>query len=116
MARQLRVFCGWFSEARLRHLLHLYVILDIVSPCVIGWTIVVRENSTLVAELITHAAAVHGPPGSLHANCSTSIDWQARRSAAGRPVRPASVERAVVLPVTPPTSGKPLPHPTRATS
>jgi putative transposase len=51
----------------------LYVILDIYSRYVVGWTVAAREDSTIAAELIAQAAEVHGPPGSLHADRGTSM-------------------------------------------
>ncbi len=51
----------------------LYVILDIYSRYIVGWTVAAREDSTIAAELISTAARVHGPPGSLHADRGTSM-------------------------------------------
>ncbi|MCW2620771.1 MAG: transposase [Frankiales bacterium] len=51
----------------------LYVILDIYSRYVVGWTVAAREDSTIAAELIATAARVHGAPASLHADRGTSM-------------------------------------------
>ena len=51
----------------------LYVILDIYSRYVVGWTVAAREDSAVASELIGQAAKVHGPPGSLHADRGTSM-------------------------------------------
>ncbi len=51
----------------------LYVILDIYSRYVVGWTVAAREDSTVARELIGQAAKVHGAPGSLHADRGTSM-------------------------------------------
>ena len=51
----------------------LYVIIDIYSRYVVGWTVAAREDSTISSELIAQAAHVHGPPSSLHADRGTSM-------------------------------------------
>jgi putative transposase len=51
----------------------LYVILDIYSRYVIGWTVASRESAEIAEELIASAVAVHGRPGSLHADRGTSM-------------------------------------------
>lgn len=51
----------------------LYVILDIYSRYVVGWTVAAREDSEIAKELIAQAAHVHGPPRSLHADRGTSM-------------------------------------------
>lgn len=49
----------------------LYVILDIYSRYVVGWTVAAREDSQLAVELIDAASKVHGPPAALHADRGT---------------------------------------------
>ena len=51
----------------------LYVILDIYSRCVVGWTVAAREDSDIAKELIAAAVGVHGAPASLHADRGTSM-------------------------------------------
>ena len=51
----------------------LYVILDIYSRYVVGWTVAAREDSDLAKDVIEAAAKVHGAPGSLHADRGTSM-------------------------------------------
>ncbi len=51
----------------------LYVILDIYSRYVVGWTVAAREDSEIAKELINTAAQIHGAPGSLHADRGTSM-------------------------------------------
>ncbi len=51
----------------------LYVILDIYSRYVVGWTVAAREDSAIATELIAHAAQIHGAPASLHADRGTSM-------------------------------------------
>lgn len=51
----------------------LYVILDIYSRYVVGWTVAAREDSQIAVELIAGASAVHGPPAALHADRGTSM-------------------------------------------
>jgi len=45
----------------------LYVILDIFSRYVVGWTVAARESAEIAEQLIAAAVTVHGRPGSLHA-------------------------------------------------
>jgi putative transposase len=51
----------------------LYVILDIYSRYVVGWTVAAREDADIAKALISSAAKVHGAPGSLHADRGTSM-------------------------------------------
>lgn len=51
----------------------LYVILDIYSRYVVGWTIAACEDSEIAKDLIEAAARTHGAPGSLHADRGTSM-------------------------------------------
>lgn len=51
----------------------LYVILDIYSRYVVGWTVAAREDADIATDLIALAARVHGAPGSLHADRGTSM-------------------------------------------
>jgi putative transposase len=51
----------------------LYVILDIFSRYVIGWTVAARESAQIAEQLIADAVTVHGRPGSLHADRGTSM-------------------------------------------
>ena len=51
----------------------LYVILDIYSRYVVGWTVAAREDSDIAKDLIEAATQIHGAPGSLHADRGTSM-------------------------------------------
>ena len=51
----------------------LYVILDIFSRYVVGWTVAAREDSEIAKELINTAVQIHGAPDSLHADRGTSM-------------------------------------------
>ncbi len=51
----------------------LYVILDIFSRYVVGWTVAAREDSDIAEALIEQAAATHGAPGAVHADRDTSM-------------------------------------------
>jgi putative transposase len=51
----------------------LYVILDIFSRFVVGWTVAAREDAETAAALIEQAVAVHGKPASVHADRGTSM-------------------------------------------
>ena len=51
----------------------LYVILDIYSRCVVGWTVAATEDSQIAKDLIAQTIAEHGRPGSLHADRGTSM-------------------------------------------
>jgi putative transposase len=51
----------------------LYVILDIYSRCVVGWTVAAGEDSQLATDLIARTIRGHGRPGSIHADRGTSM-------------------------------------------
>ena len=51
----------------------LYVILDIFSRYVVGWTVAPGESGELATALIAAAIAEHGVPGSVHADRGTSM-------------------------------------------
>lgn len=51
----------------------LYVIIDIYSRYVVGWTVAASEDSQLAADLIAAAVAEHGAPRSVHADRGTSM-------------------------------------------
>jgi putative transposase len=51
----------------------LYVILDIYSRYVVGWTVAAREDAEIAKALIHAAAQIHGAPDSLHADRGTSM-------------------------------------------
>jgi putative transposase len=51
----------------------LYVIIDIYSRYVVGWTVAAREDADIAKNLIKTAADVHGAPASLHADRGTSM-------------------------------------------
>jgi len=51
----------------------LYVLLDIYSRYVVGWTVAAREDAQIAKQLISDAVAVHGTPGSVHADNGTSM-------------------------------------------
>jgi putative transposase len=51
----------------------LYVILDIHSRYVVGWTVAAREDSEIAKDLIEAACQIHGAPDSLHADRGTSM-------------------------------------------
>ena len=51
----------------------LYVLLDIFSRYVTGWTVAAREDAAIAANLIATAVAVHGRPHSVHADRGTSM-------------------------------------------
>ena len=51
----------------------LYVILDIFSRYVVGWTVAAREDSMLATELLEQAMGVHGIPDVVHADRGTSM-------------------------------------------
>jgi putative transposase len=51
----------------------LYVILDIFSRYVVGWTIAARESAEIAEQLIADAITRHGRPQSLHADRGTSM-------------------------------------------
>ena len=51
----------------------LYVILDIFSRYVVGWTVAAREDSIIAKELMEAAMRVHGKPEVIHADRGTSM-------------------------------------------
>ena len=51
----------------------LYVIIDIYSRYVVGWTVAAREDADIATALIAAAVQLHGAPGSLHADRGTSM-------------------------------------------
>jgi putative transposase len=51
----------------------LYVVLDIFSRYVVGWTVAARESAQIAEQLIADAVTAHGRPGSLHADRGTSM-------------------------------------------
>ena len=51
----------------------LYVVLDIFSRYVVGWTVAAREDSMLATELLQQAMGVHGVPEVVHADRGTSM-------------------------------------------
>ena len=51
----------------------LYVILDIFSRYVVGWTVAAREDSEIAKHLIDTACQTHGAPNALHADRGTSM-------------------------------------------
>lgn len=51
----------------------LYVILDIFSRYVVGWTVAATESAEIAEQLIADAITVHGRPDSLHADRGTSM-------------------------------------------
>jgi putative transposase len=51
----------------------LYVVLDIYSRYVVGWTVAAREDAEIAKDLIAEAVAVHGKPDSVHADRGTSM-------------------------------------------
>jgi putative transposase len=51
----------------------LYVILDIFSRYVVGWTIAARESAEIAEHLIAESITIHGRPQSLHADRGTSM-------------------------------------------
>jgi len=51
----------------------LYVIIDIFSRYVVGWTVAAREDSIIAKELMQQAMAVHGVPDVIHADRGTSM-------------------------------------------
>ncbi len=55
----------------------LYVILDIFSRYVVGWTVAAREDAAIATSLIAEAVAAHGAPASVHADRGTSMTSKA---------------------------------------
>ena len=51
----------------------LYVLLDIYSRYLVGWTVAASEDAQIAKQLISDAVAVHGTPGSVHADNGTSM-------------------------------------------
>ena len=51
----------------------LYVVLDIFSRYVVGWTVAAREDAQIAKALLADAMTVHGAPGSVHADRGTSM-------------------------------------------
>ena len=51
----------------------LYVILDIFSRYVVGWTVAAREDSLIAKELMETAMGTHGIPQVIHADRGTSM-------------------------------------------
>jgi putative transposase len=51
----------------------LYVVLDIFSRYIVGWTVAAREDSQLAKELLEQAMGVHGVPEVVHADRGTSM-------------------------------------------
>lgn len=51
----------------------LYVVLDIFSRYVVGWTVAAREDAEIAAALLKQAIAVHGAPSSVHADRGGSM-------------------------------------------
>ena len=51
----------------------LYVIIDIFSRYVVGWTVAAREDSIIATELMQQAMTVHGVPDVIHADRGTSM-------------------------------------------
>jgi putative transposase len=51
----------------------LYVILDIYSRCVVGWTVAATEDSQIAKDLLARAVREHGRPVSIHADRGTSM-------------------------------------------
>jgi hypothetical protein len=57
----------------------LYVVLDIFSRCVVGWTVAAGEDAEIAKALLEQAMTVHGPPGSVHAERGTSMTYDLLR-------------------------------------
>lgn len=51
----------------------LYVLLDIYSRYVVGWTIAAREDAAIAEDLIAGAIRTHGAPKAIHADRGTSM-------------------------------------------
>ena len=51
----------------------LYVVLDIFSRFVVGWTVAAAEDSLIAKALLAQAMDVHGVPESVHADRGTSM-------------------------------------------
>ena len=51
----------------------LYVVLDIFSRYVVGWTVAAAEDAHIAKQLIAGAVRVHGAPAAVHADRGTSM-------------------------------------------
>jgi putative transposase len=51
----------------------LYVVIDIFSRYVVGWTVAAREDAHIATALLAEAMTVHGTPVSVHADRGTSM-------------------------------------------
>ncbi|MEJ5947039.1 IS3 family transposase [Pseudokineococcus basanitobsidens] len=51
----------------------LYVLIDIYSRYVVGWTIAAREDAAIASAMIEQATATHGAPNAVHADRGTSM-------------------------------------------
>ncbi|EYR61861.1 transposase [Actinotalea ferrariae CF5-4] len=51
----------------------LYVVLDIFSRYVVGWTVAAGEDAQIAKAMLADAIAVHGAPGAVHADRGTSM-------------------------------------------
>lgn len=51
----------------------LYVVLDIFSRYVVGWTVAAREDAQTATNMLEQAIRTHGRPGSVHADRGTSM-------------------------------------------
>ena len=51
----------------------LYVVLDIFSRYVVGWTVAAREDAEIAKSMLEQAMNTHGRPGSVHADRGTSM-------------------------------------------
>lgn len=52
---------------------HLYVMLDIFSRYVVGWTVAAAESAHLATAFIADITAIHGAPQAIHADRGTSM-------------------------------------------
>jgi putative transposase len=52
---------------------HLYVMLDIFSRYVVGWTVAAAESADLATAFIADITAIHGVPQAIHADRGTSM-------------------------------------------
>jgi transposase InsO family protein len=52
---------------------HLYVMLDIFSRYVVGWTVAAAESANLATAFIADITAIHGAPQAIHADRGTSM-------------------------------------------
>ncbi|CCG02439.1 transposase [Blastococcus saxobsidens DD2] len=51
----------------------LYVVIDIFSRYVVGWTVAAREDAEIAKALLADSIKVHGAPSSVHADRGTSM-------------------------------------------